>query len=207
MKEHLFRFLRTPLGLAVVASNAALLVFLPVSGTLPFIAALPLCAAIAVIEVLAILQTRLGANAVVAEKGRERDERDARILGGVAAARKRLSLLRIADAEVASAVDRVVLASGLYLESSIKGAPRSPEAEDAVISSVEIVGDYLRIIDASSSARRMRAAEGRDASERATAELAVRTLTAAADEIERISGASAGASASADRLAAREELE
>ncbi len=219
MNSHLSRFLRSPLGLAVLAVDAGLAAALAVTGILaPPMAGLAFLL-LACLSVLVLLQTRWGATAVVAEKDREREERDARILGGLAAARKRLSLLRIADPTVASALERLVYAAGKYLEAAVRGLDRDPAAEDAVLGAVEAIDDYLALEDARSSGRRFRG--GGERAERGDGEaqeagnvLAERTgraLSAAAEEIERRLDLAAGGivdgTTAADRSAAREETE
>jgi hypothetical protein len=157
---------------------------------------------------LALLMSPLGVRSVIAEKERDRSDRDARVLGGVAAARKRLSLLRIRDEGVKAALDALVLAAGRYLESAVRSDKRDPIAEDAVIGAVEAVDDYLRMADAASSADRHRTSGSADSGSAGVgagpAERTVRVLIAAAEEIE---ARLAHEDSAADRMAAREELE
>lgn len=206
MNTNLARFWRSPLGVAVIAGAAVSTVAVGLSGLVFFPVAVVLGVALVGAASFVLIQTPLGGMAVVAERGRERDERDARVLGGVAAARKRLSMVRLADPAAAAALNRAVLAAGSYLEATVRGAERDPEAEDAVLGAVEAVGDYLREIDAASTRQRA----GADKSGRAfpidaaLTERTVRALDAAAAGISaRL--AAAGPSA-ADRIAAREEL-
>ncbi len=216
MKSHLARFLRSPLGLAVLAVDAGLSAALAVTGILAAPMAGLAFLLLACLSFLVLLQTRWGATAVVAEKDREREERDARILGGLAAARKRLSLLRIADPTVASALERLVYAAGKYLEATVRGLDRDPAAEDAVLGAVEAIDDYLRLEDARSSGRRFRGGGERGEGEaqeagNVLAERTGRALSAAAEEIERRLDLAAGGivdgTTAADRSAAREETE
>jgi hypothetical protein len=159
MNTHLRRFFRSPLGLAVLGSDLVAAVALSASGVLPPWIAVPLFALLYVVEAVALMQTSLGSGAVVAEGDRERKDRDASILGAVAVARKRLSLLKPADSSVAASIDRLVLASGHYLEACVKGSDRDPVVEDAVLGAVEAVDDYLRMLDARSMAKRIRSAQ------------------------------------------------
>ena len=215
MKSHLARFIRSPLGLSALAADALLSAALFLTGLLSAIIAVLVFVLLVCLSFLVLLQTGLGAKAIVKERKREREERDARILGGVAAARKRLSLLHVADAEVSAALDRLVYAAGKYLEAAVRGLDRDPAAEDAVLGAVEVIDDYLRLGDAKSSGRRFRGTAERGEDERieggeAIAERTVRALAAAADEIERRLDLAAGGIvdgvSAADRAAAREDL-
>jgi hypothetical protein len=222
MKSHLARFLRSPLGLLTLIIDAVPAVVLFLTGLLSAPVAVLVFALVACVSVLTFMHTGLGAKAVVQEKAREVDERNARILGGVAAARKRLSLLRIGDPAVSAALERLVYAAGKYLEASIRGAERDPASEDAVLGAIEVVDDYLRMEDAATSGRRFHGNAERSEDEKvegggALSERTSRALTAAADEIERrldlaagglVDGdASANKVSAADRAAARGELD
>ncbi len=147
IKSVILRFLKSPLGLLVMGFNligavAAILLF-----HIPIAAVVPVVLIIALADVIVLLQTETGARSVLAEQDRERAERDARILGGVAAARKRLSLLRLDAGPVKEAVDQLVFAAGLYLEATVKGSDRDPMVEDAIISALEVVDEYLHQVD------------------------------------------------------------
>ena len=190
MKVLLFRFLRSPLGLGLWGLCAFLVAASVAGGLLPLLAAVPLFGAAGAIATLALLLSPAGARSVVAERDRDRSERDARVLGGVAAARKRLALLRLKDASVKEAVDRLVSAAGGYLEAAVRRDSRDPVIEDAVLGAVEAVDDYLRLADAKGG--------GADIAART-----VRVLAGASEEIERRVRDSYAA---ADRMAAREDL-
>jgi len=146
-----------------------------------------------------LLLTPFGARSVVAERDRDRSDRDARALGGVAAARKRLALLRLENEAVKAELDRLILTAGKYLESAVKNDSRDPKAEDAVLSAVEVVNDYLLLVDAASSRKRGGEPDG----EGTVVERTIRALSASSDEIERCLGV---VSAASDRAAIREEL-
>jgi len=144
----IIRFFKSPLGLAttgliLLGASLAILV-----GHFSPLAVVPVALVVLVTALVLILQTRAGARAVVEEQDRERQEREARILGGVAAARKRLSLLRVPAGPVKEAIDRLVYAAGLYLEATLKGRDRDPIAEDAILSALEVVDEYLHRLDA-----------------------------------------------------------
>jgi hypothetical protein len=139
----------------VLGSDVVAALALSASGVLSPWIAFPLFALLYAVEAIVLMQTSLGSTAVVAEGDRERKDRDARILGAVAVARKRLSLLKPADSSVAASIDRMVLASGHYLEACVRGNDRDPVVEDAVLGAVEAVDDYLRMLDARSIGKRM----------------------------------------------------
>lgn len=161
MKKHLIDFYRSPAGLGTVGVCASFMVLLRALGVLSTLAALLLFPALVFSCSLLLLNTRFGAASVVGERDRERAERDARILGGVAAARKRLSLLRIEDEGVAAALRRLIHASGSYLEAAVRGADRDPVAEEALFGALESVDEYLRLADA--EAQRKRRPDTKDA--------------------------------------------
>jgi hypothetical protein len=221
MKSYLIRFLRSPLGLIAVFMDAAFAVVLVLTGLLSVPIAIVAFVVVCCITVLTLMQTGLGGAAIVQEKTRERNESDARILGGVAAARKRLSLLRIGDPVVSAALERLVYASGKYLEAQVRGADRDSSAEDAVLGGIEAVDDFLRMEDAARSGRHFHGGADRNEGDQvetggALAERTARVLNAASDEIERrldlaaggvVSGeAGSQGITSADRAAAREDL-
>ncbi len=197
MKRIIVRFFRSPVGVAVLGSGAAAAAVLVLVGGVPAPVAVPLCLLAVAAAAFVLLSSPVGARAVAGEGDRDRRERDARALGGVAAARKRLSLLRVGDPEVKAAIDRLTLAAGLYLERAVKTDGRDPVSEDAVLGAVEVLNDYLQLADAASSRVRSGGAADLD--------IAVRTvgaLSASAAEIER----RLDPQAAADRIAAREEL-
>lgn len=90
-----------------------------IGGRISYLIVLPVFFCIALLDMVVLLQTPAGAQSVVREKERERKERDARILGGIAAARKRLSLLRLPEGPVTSSIDKLVYVGGLYLEGAV----------------------------------------------------------------------------------------
>ncbi|MCA1949387.1 MAG: hypothetical protein LDL24_02370 [Treponema sp.] len=163
IKSAMLRFLKSPLGLIVMGLNIlgaalAMLLF-----HFPIMVVLPVFIVIALADVIVLLQTETGARSVIAEQDRERAERDARILGGVAAARKRLSMLRFDTGPVKEAVDQLVFAAGLYLEATVKGSGRDPLIEDAIIGALEVVDEYLHQIDMIKSESLLTSGEGQDA--------------------------------------------
>jgi hypothetical protein len=221
MKSQLIRFLRSPLGLIAVSMDAAFAAVLVLTGLLSLPVAIGAFVVVCCVTVLTLMQTGIGGAAIVQEKTRERDESDARILGGVAAARKRLSMLRIGDPVVSAALERLVYASGKYLEAQVRGAQRDPAAEDAVLGGIEAIDDFLRMEDAARSGRHFHGGADRNEIDQAEtggalAERTARVLNSASDEIENRLGLQSGGLVSgeagsrgitsADRAASREDL-
>lgn len=201
MKDVLFRFLRSPLGLALWGFCALSAAALALSGVLHPIAAVLVALTVGVLATAGLLMSPAGAKSVVAERDRDRAEADARALEAVAAARKRLSLLAVENAAVKAEIDRLVFAAGKYLESAVKGGRRDPVAEEAVAGAVAVVHDYLIVADAAASAAR-----GRTAGSGRPDEALERTLRALAAAVEEVEGRSSAVSDAADRASAREEL-
>uniref|UniRef100_A0A7C3E592 Uncharacterized protein n=1 Tax=Gracilinema caldarium TaxID=215591 RepID=A0A7C3E592_9SPIR len=144
----LIRFFKSPLGLITVGLTFLGACLSILIGHLSALVVVPLSLVLLIVVMVLILQTGTGARSVVQESDRERNERDARILGGIAAARKRLSLLRLPDGQVKVAIDKLVYVGGLYLEGTVKGHDRDPLVEDAILSALEIVDEYLHRLDA-----------------------------------------------------------
>ena len=167
MKDFLVKFIRSPLAVGLVSANAVLGAAAGAAGFLPWLVVVPLFLVVSGVELLLTLRSEAGAKAILAEEDRERKERDAAILADVAQARKRLALLRIAEPEVKAAVERLVYAAGMYLESCAKGNERDPFAEDAVLSVTKIVDEYLRLADAERMGARLKS-ESLEAFERAS---------------------------------------
>lgn len=160
MKVHVVRILKSPLGLGMLMFEVLVLAGLAVTGFISLLSAFLLFVLAAGLSILLLLQTAIGARAVVDEKNRERQERDARVLGGVAAARKRLSMLRMPNEEVAASLNALVYGAGRYLELSVRGNDRDPEVEDSIFGAIEVVDDYLRLTDASMSRHKIRNSKG-----------------------------------------------
>jgi len=225
MKAVFSRFLRSPLGLGIWVLCVLFAAISILVGAVPVLVAIPVFALAGILASMVLMLTPLGAQSVVGERERENRERDARVLGGVAAARKRLSLLRITDPQVKVSLDRLVFAAGTYLESAVRNDSRDPLAEDAVLGAVEVIDDYLRLSDAASSSYHRGKAASESTISKGNQELdsqahrTIRALDAAAVELERRLGADLGGFVdggprtdgsgitATDRVKAREELE
>jgi len=225
MKAVYTRFLRSPLGLGIWVLCILFATVSILVGAVPAFVAIPVFVLAGIFASMFLMLTPMGAHSVVRESDRERGERDARVLGGVAAARKRLALLRIADPRVRESLDRLVLAAGSYLESAVRNDSRDPVAEDAVLGAVEAVDDYLHLSDVASSSRHRGKSGPRNSNSKIEneqdvhADRTVRALDAASADLERRLGVDLGGFVdggpntngsgitAADRVKAREELE
>lgn len=156
MKDFLAKFIRSPLAVGLVSANAVLGTAAGAAGFLPWLVVIPLLLVVSGAELLLTLRSEAGAKAILAEENRERKERDAAILADVAQARKKLAMLRIGEPEVRAAVERLVYAAGMYLESCAKGNERDPFAEDAVLSATKVADEYLRLADAERMGARLK---------------------------------------------------
>ncbi len=159
MKGIIARFLRSPLGLSLLGIDLVFFSALAMAGYLSVPLAFLLGVAAALVECVIAIQTKLGARSIVAEKDRAREERDALALASFAAARKRLSLLRVSDGDLAAAIERLSLNAGYYLEKAIKNGERDPRLEEAVLGSVEVIDNYLRLLNSTADSRRYRRGE------------------------------------------------
>ncbi len=147
MNEFVKKFLKSPLAFSLVAVNAILAGGAALFGVVPVLVALPLFALVSGGELIALLSSKSGAKAILAEQDRERVERDTEKLAHAAALRKRLALLRVEDPALKTSIDRIVLTSGLYLDACAKGGSRDPYIEDAIEQASEVVNEYMKIVD------------------------------------------------------------
>jgi len=147
MNDLLKNFIKSPLAIGLVALNALLAGGAALFGAMPALIALPLFMVVSGGELVALLSSKSGAKAILAEQDRERIERDTEKIAHAAALRKRLALLRVDDSALKTAIDRIVLTSGLYLDACAKGGVRDPFVEDALAQASETVSEYLKIAD------------------------------------------------------------
>ncbi len=147
MNGLLKKFFKSPLAIGLMALNAILAGLAALFGALPTLVVLPLFVLVTGGEMAVLLSSKWGAKAILAEQDRERLERDTEKLAHVAALRKRLALLRMDDAALKTVIDRIVLASGLYLDACAKGGTRDPFVEDAIGQASEVMSEYLKIVD------------------------------------------------------------
>lgn len=136
------------MAVGMVSANAILGTAAGATGFLPWPVVIPLFFIVSGAELLLTLRSKAGAKAILSEENRERKEHDAAMLANVAQARKKLAMLRIGEPEVKAAVERLVYAAGMYLESCAKGNDRDPLVEDAVLSATNLADEYLRLADA-----------------------------------------------------------
>lgn len=163
MKSIISRFFRSPLGLTLLIASAAVAFLLTAINVVAPFGAFLLFLLLVLCSGIVLFRTGLGARSVIQERDREREERDARILGGIAAARKRLALLRLPDPEVDRSLQALVVAAGEYLTATVKGQDRDPIIEDAILSSVETIESYLQIKNAQAASSRFHRSSGEDA--------------------------------------------
>lgn len=163
MKSIVSRFFRSPLGLTLLFASAAVAFLLTAVKVVAPFGAFILFLLLVLCSGAVLFTTGLGARSVIKERDREREERDARILGGIAAARKRLALLRLPDPEVDRSLQALVVVAGEYLTATVKGRDRDPLIEDAILSSVETMESYLQIRNAHAASSRFRHPTGEDA--------------------------------------------
>ena len=162
MKSIFSLFFRSPLGLTLLIVSAAAAFLLTAAKMVAPFGAFLLFLLLVLCSGVVLFKTGLGARSVIKEKDREREERDARILGGIAAARKRLALLQVPDPEVDRSLQALVLAAGEYLTATVKGLDRDPLIEDAILSSVETMESYLQIRNAHAASSRFHRSNGED---------------------------------------------
>jgi hypothetical protein len=148
MHDLMAKFFRSPLAIGIVCGNALLAAGATLAGIAPVLLTAPLFALVTGGEFALVLLSKPGAKAILGEQKRERSEHDADRLEETARLRKRLAMLRIENPEAKAAVERLVFAAGLYLESCAKGNARNPIVEDAVHNAAETVDGYLHVSDA-----------------------------------------------------------
>jgi len=148
MHDLMAKFFRSPLAIGIVCGNALLAVGAALAGIAPVLVVVPLFVLVTGGELALALLSKPGAKAILGEQERERKEHDVDRLEETARLRKRLAMLRVENPEVKAAVERLVLAAGLYLESCAKGNERDPLVEEAVQNAVATVDGYLHLSDA-----------------------------------------------------------
>jgi hypothetical protein len=148
MRDLMAKFFRSPLSIGIVCGNAVLAAGATLAGIASALLVAPLFVLVTGGELALILLSKRGARAILNEQERERKEHDADRLEETARLRKRLALLRVEDSEVKAAIERLVFAAGMYLESCAKGNARDPLVEEAVQDAAETVDGYLRLTDA-----------------------------------------------------------
>lgn len=207
MNGLLKKFLTSPLAIGLAALNAILAGGAALFGVVPALVALPLFALATGGEMVALLSSKPGAKAILAEQDRERAEHDTEKLAHAISLRKRLAVLRVDDPALKTSIDRIVLASGLYLDACAKGGNRDPRIEDAIEQAAEAVNGYLRIEDGA----RVGALLGSGGDSAGIAQRACALLDAATRTIEeRLAlpqGGIVGNHTALDELESRQELE
>jgi hypothetical protein len=203
IREFSRAYARSPLGiaslfLALCAAAAARLMglSLPVAALVGF--------GVLAAALSAALMLGVGQRAAVAELDREALAEAESRLAEAADARRRLSALRIADPEVASARDLVALEAGRLVEDCRRAGTYDPEAVQAVLDSLGLVDGWLREADESSVEKRFGAADARPFPE--AAKKTAEALRAKAALVAAGRAAAVGELSGADRIAIEEEL-
>lgn len=153
---------------------------------------------------LAALFLGVGQRAAVAETDREAKAKAADRLAVAEAARKRLASLRLAQVEVASARDLLVLEAGSFIEHCGRARTYDPEGVAAIVDSLALVDGWLKEADESSVENRFDLPDANPFPEAAT-----RTARALRDKAALIASrraAATGEISGADRLAIEVEL-
>ena len=152
----------------------------------------------------AALAFGVGQRAAVAEADREALAKAESRLAEAAEARKRLAALRLADSEVSSARDLVVLEAGRLVEDCRRAGTYDPEAVQAVLDSLGLVDAWLKEADESAVEKRFGAADPHPFPE--AAKRTAEALRAKAALVSAGRAAAVGEMPGADRIAIEEEL-
>jgi len=203
-------FLRSPRTIGLLGINILIALTVVLTTSMPILVVLPLFVVISGGEMAALLASKSGAKAILAEQDRERNERDAEKLADAATLRKRLALMRIDDAGLKASIDKIVVASGLYLDSCAKSGIRDPMVENALEQVVVVINEYLRVSDGALIEQRLNA---RDESAKNTSliartrDLIEKYVSEMADRLALPQGGLEGNHTVLDSLESREELE
>jgi hypothetical protein len=203
LREFTRAYARSPLGMgsliAALAAGAAAAILgapLALSGLLAL-------AVLAVALALALV-TGFGQRAATAELSREDGSRASVRIEAAAQARKRLASLRLAQAELSSARDLLVLEAGRLIECCGRVGSYDPEGLAAIGDSLELVDAWLREADESAVERRFELPDANpfpEAAAKTAQALREKALFIAARRAS-LSGEISGA----DRIAIEEEL-
>lgn len=203
-------FFRSPRTISLLGINILIALTVMLTTSVPVLVVLSLFVVISGGEMAALLTSKSGAKAILAEQDRERNEQDAEKLSNAAALRKRLALLRIDDPALKASIDKIVVASGLYLDSCAKGGIRDPIVENALEQTVNAVNAYLRVSDGDLIERRFNAQDESTATTSLTArtrDLIEKYVEEMADRLALPQGGLEGNHTALDALESREELE
>lgn len=196
-------YARSPLGIGSLLSSIAVAAASAMAG-LPLPAALLAgLASLAVFMALA-LATGFAQRAAVSESDRDSLASARARLAEAAAARSRLAALRLADTDVASARDLLVLEAGRFVEDCGRAGTYDPEGVEAILGSLGLVDAWLREADESAVERRFGLADAHpfpEAAKRAAEALRERAALVSERRI-----AATGEVPGADRMAIEEEL-
>jgi hypothetical protein len=202
IREFSSAYARSPLGLGSILASLAAGTAAGLLGSPLALSALVAIASFALLGCLA-LAFGFGQRAASGELDREAGAEAAARLGAASQARHRLASLRLAQAEVASARDLLVLEAGRLIEDCGRAGTYDPEGVAAVLDSLALVDAWLKEEDESSLEKRfaLPGAHLSDAAARTAQALRDKALVVAARR-----SAALGEIPAADRLAIEEEL-
>jgi hypothetical protein len=154
VKRPFLLYLRSRLNLALSISGAVLIVF-SLLFLRPF-AGIPILVILLAYAALtgALFFSRRGAKEVVAESEEDRMKKIKEKIDGFSRIRERISVLRIADEQVAKALEYFLLVSGSYLEKCRELSSYSPLANERIERVQEICQVFLGELDESATGRR-----------------------------------------------------
>lgn len=122
-----------------------------------------------------VVQTKIGAKAIVSIRDGEQELKARESVEAAAKAKETLARMRLPDPDVAKAVEYLALCAGEYVEAALKAKSHSPEADARIADGLDIVNLYLKELDESSTERRYGLADAdpfADAKDRVRAALA-----------------------------------
>lgn len=146
-------YAKSPLGLGSIIVALGAGAASAIMGLSPGLSIAFALAAFAVL-LIAALVAGLGQRAAVGEAERESGAKAAAHLDEAAAARKRLAAIRIAQPEMASARDLLVLEGGGFIEDCRRAGSYDPEGVEAIADSLALVDAWLKHEDEESVERR-----------------------------------------------------
>lgn len=100
---------------------------------------------------VAVLQSRRGATAIIAEGEEDRAEKILAAIRSTGAERDRIAVLRIADAKVRKAVEYFLQVSGEYLEACTRLSTYSPEGSERIREVLALLQVFLERLDGAST--------------------------------------------------------
>lgn len=147
LKKLFSLFLRSPMAVGIISLNIVLAVLAGLLIGVPGFITLPAFLIVSGIALAAAFSSAGGAKSLIAEKEREQHEHDSMKLEQCEQARKALTMLRIDNPAIKTAIEKLAFSVGRYLEAYAKGRQRDPLIEDALLSAKEAVMLYQKSLD------------------------------------------------------------